>query len=55
MTKLIKIICWCILSIISCTVASYYLLLGSKIGVVALIAYIATAIKAINIISGGRR
>lgn len=54
MIKLIKIMYWCILSIICAAFASYYLLLGSKIGVAAFIAYIACAVKAINIISGRR-
>lgn len=53
--KLVKIIFFCILSIICAAFASYYILLGKNIGVVAFIAYIACAVKAINIISGGRR
>lgn len=54
MIRIFKIIFFCVLSIISATVSCYYLLLESSIGILALIAYIAFAIIAIEIISGGR-
>lgn len=55
MLKIFKIIFFCVLSIISATVSCYYLLLDNTIGILALIAYLAFAIIAIEIISGEGR
>ena len=51
MLKVFKIIFFCVLSIISATVSCYYILLDNTIGILALIAYIAFALIAIEIIS----
>lgn len=55
MIKIFKVIFFCVLSIISATVSCYYLLLDNTIGILALIAYLAFAIIAIEIISGEGR
>lgn len=55
MLKIFKIIFFCVLSIISAVTSCYYILLDNTIGILALIAYLAFAIIAIEIISGDRR
>ena len=55
MFKIFKIIFFCVLSIISAATSCYYLLLDNTIGILALIAYLAFAIIAIEIISGEGR
>lgn len=58
MFKIFKIIFFCVLSIISAAASCYYLLLDNTIGILAgilaIFAYLVFAIKAIEIISGGR-
>lgn len=55
MIRIFKIIFFCVLSIISAATSCYYLLLDNTIGILALIAYLAFAIIAIEIISGEGR
>ena len=55
MLRIFKIIFFCVLSIISAAASCYYLLLDNTIGILALIAYLAFAIIAIEIISSDGR
>ena len=50
--KIIAVIVLSVISVLFACIACYYLLLCNLLGIPALFAYIATALKAINVISG---